>query len=179
MDISGLGHMYVYISMSYTGSDWDTVCVNGYICAVDNHYRCIWVIVFYIWSELGQLLSCVSSLCAKLSLINAQCNAYFGLLLLCSIDDGGAAYFSNLAAFTIERPTADLISKHIFDKQDPAIKSQHKFVKQFNVLQQVVIRVTVHRERQIISHKQLRRLISTLHSKSKRLCYKMKVRWTQ
>ncbi|TNN83465.1 hypothetical protein EYF80_006446 [Liparis tanakae] len=60
-------------------------------------------------------------------------------------DDGSAAHFSNLAAFPIERPTADLIPKHIFDKQDAAIKSEHEFVKQFNVLQQVIIGVAVHR----------------------------------
>lgn len=93
-----------------------------------------------------------SHLCAKMSknycfkeLVYTICQAYFGLLLLCGVDNGSAAYFSNLAAFPIERPTADLIPKHIFDKQDPAIKSEHEFVKQFNVLQQVIIGVAVHR----------------------------------
>lgn len=66
---------------------------------------------------------------------------YFGLLLLCGIDDGRAAHFSDLAAFSVERPAADLIPKHIFDKQDAAIKPEHQFVKEFNILQQVIIRV--------------------------------------
>lgn len=76
------------------------------------------------------------------------CDTHFGLLLLCGVNNGRAAHFSDLAAFTIERPTADFISKHIFDKQDAAVKSQDKFVKQFNVLQQVVVRVAGHGGRQ-------------------------------
>lgn len=75
-------------------------------------------------------------------------DAYFGLFFLCRIDNGSAAHFCNLAAFTIERPTADLISKHVFDKQDAAIKSKHEFVKQLNVLQQVIIRVAGRETRQ-------------------------------
>lgn len=77
-------------------------------------------------------------------------HAYFGLLLLCGVDDGSAAYFSDLASFSVERPTADLIPEHVFDKQDAAIKSQHEFVKQFDVLQQVIVRVA-ERERQRLS----------------------------
>ncbi len=73
---------------------------------------------------------------------------YLRLLLFCGVNNGGAADLSKLATLTIKRPTADLVSDHIFDEEDAAIKPQHKFVKQFNVLQQVIIRVAGHGERQ-------------------------------
>lgn len=68
-------------------------------------------------------------------------DAYFRLLFFRGIDDGSATHFCNLAAFTVERPAADLIPEHVFDKQHTAVESKHEFVKQLDVLQQVVIRV--------------------------------------
>lgn len=70
-----------------------------------------------------------------------MCAVYFGLLFLCCVDDGGAAHFCNLAAFPVEGPTADLVPQHVFDEQDAAVKAEHQFVKQLNVLQQVIIRI--------------------------------------
>lgn len=62
--------------------------------------------------------------CYQFGLItNASCHAYFGLLLLCGVDDGGAADLGNLTTFTVEGPTADLIPQHVFHKQHAAIKA--------------------------------------------------------
>lgn len=76
------------------------------------------------------------------------CHTYFGLLLLCGIDNRSTAHFGNFAAFAIERPAADFIPKHVFDEEDAPIKPQHQLVKQFDVLQQVIIWVAGHIERQ-------------------------------
>lgn len=72
---------------------------------------------------------------------------YFGLLLLCGIDNRSAAHLCNFAAFPVEGPAADFIPEHVFDKEDTTIKSQHQLVKQFDVLQQVVVRVAGHQKR--------------------------------
>lgn len=68
--------------------------------------------------------------------------SHLGLLLLCGINDRGAADLSQLAALTVKGPTADLVPDHIFDEEDAAVEAERQSVKQLNVLQQVVVRVT-------------------------------------
>lgn len=65
--------------------------------------------------------------------------AYFGLFLLSGINDGGTANLSDLASVSIEGPAADFISEHVFNEKHSTIKAQPQFIKQLNVLQQVVI----------------------------------------
>lgn len=69
-------------------------------------------------------------------------HSHLGLLLLCGIDDRGAADLGQLAALTVKGPTADLVSDHVFDEEDAAVEAERQSVKQLNVLQQVVVRVT-------------------------------------
>lgn len=71
---------------------------------------------------------------------------YLGLLLLGSVDDGGAAHLRDLPALTVKRPAADLISDHVFNEEHTPIKAQRELIKQLDVLQHVVIRVTEHSE---------------------------------
>lgn len=68
-------------------------------------------------------------------------HTYLGLLLLCGIDDGGAAHLCQLTALPIEGPAADLISDDILDEEHATVETQGQLVKQFNVFQQVIIRV--------------------------------------
>lgn len=68
---------------------------------------------------------------------------HLGLLLLRGVDDGGAADLRQLATLTVKRPAADLISDHVFDKEDAAVEAERQPIEQLNVLQQVVVRVTV------------------------------------
>lgn len=68
-------------------------------------------------------------------------HTYLGLLLLCGIHNGGAAHLCQLTALAIERPAADLVPNDILDEEHAAIEAQGQLVKQFNVLQQVIIRV--------------------------------------
>lgn len=53
----------------------------------------------------------------------------FGLFLLCSIDNGSAAHFSDFATFAVEGPAADLVPEHVFDEQDASIEPQYQFVE--------------------------------------------------
>lgn len=64
-----------------------------------------------------------------------------GLLLLCGINDGGAADLSNLASLAVERPAADLVPDDVLDEQHAAVEAQGELVEQLNVFQHVVIRV--------------------------------------
>lgn len=64
------------------------------------------------------------------------------MLLLRGVDDGGAAHLGQLAALPIEGPAADLVPDHVLDEQHSAVEAQRQLVKQLDVLQQVVIRVT-------------------------------------
>lgn len=68
--------------------------------------------------------------------------AYFGLFLLSGINDGGTANLSDLASISIEGPAADFISEYVLHEKHSTIKSQPQFIKQLNVLQQVVIGIT-------------------------------------
>lgn len=68
--------------------------------------------------------------------------AYFGLFLLSGINYGGTAHLRDLASLSIEGPAADFISQHVFNEEHSTIKAQPQFIKQLDVLQQVVIRVT-------------------------------------
>lgn len=67
---------------------------------------------------------------------------YFGLFLLSGINDGGTANLSDLASLSIEGPAADFVSQHVFNEKHSTVKAQPQLIKQFDVLQQVVIRVT-------------------------------------
>lgn len=71
---------------------------------------------------------------------------YLGLLLLRSVDDGGAAHLGDLPALTVKRPAADLVSDHVFNEEHAAVKAQRQLIEQLDVLQHVVVRVTAHRE---------------------------------
>lgn len=64
---------------------------------------------------------------------------HLGLLLLCGIDDGGAADLSQLATLTIKGPAADFVSYHVFDEEDAAVEAKRQPVEQLYVLQQVVV----------------------------------------
>lgn len=66
-------------------------------------------------------------------------HSHLGLLLLCGVDDGGAADLSQLATLTVKGPAADLVSDHVFDKQDAAVEAERQPVEQLDVLQQVVV----------------------------------------
>lgn len=68
---------------------------------------------------------------------------HLGLLLLCGVDDGGAADLGQLAALTVEGPAADLVPDHVFDEEDAAVEAERQSVEQLDVLQQVVVRVAV------------------------------------
>lgn len=70
---------------------------------------------------------------------------YLSLLFFCGIHNGSAAHFCNLPTLAVKRPTADLISNHVFDEQDSAVEPQRELVKQLDVFQHVVIRIAVHR----------------------------------
>ena len=66
---------------------------------------------------------------------------YLGLFLLGGVDDRGTADFSDLAALAIEGPAADFIPNDILYEQDPSIKAQGQLIKQFDVLQHIVVRI--------------------------------------
>lgn len=66
---------------------------------------------------------------------------YLGLLLLGGIHDGGAAHLCQLTTLAIERPAADFITNDVLDEEHAAIEAQGQLVKQFNVFQQVIVRV--------------------------------------
>lgn len=70
-------------------------------------------------------------------------HVYLRLLLLCGVNNGGAAHFGDLAPLAVKGPTTDLISDHIFDEEDAAVEPQGQFVKQLNVFQHIVVRVAV------------------------------------
>lgn len=61
------------------------------------------------------------------------------MLLLSGIDDGRAADFSQLAALSIKGPAADLITDHVLQEENTAVVAQGQLLKQFNVLEEVVI----------------------------------------
>ena len=71
----------------------------------------------------------------------SRSGSYLGLLLLRGVDDGGATHLGDLAALTVERPAADLVSDHVLDEEHTAVEAKGELVKQLNVLQHVVIRV--------------------------------------
>lgn len=64
---------------------------------------------------------------------------HLGLLLLCGVDDGGAADLGQLATLTVKGPAADLVSDHVFDEEDAAVEAERQSVEQLDVLQQVVV----------------------------------------
>lgn len=71
------------------------------------------------------------------------------MLLLRGIHYGGAADLGQLPALAIERPAADFIPYDILNEEDSAVEAEGELVKELNVLQQVVIRVTAtQRQRQ-------------------------------
>lgn len=59
---------------------------------------------------------------------------HLGLLLLCGVDDGGAAHLSQLAALSVKGPAADLVPDHVFDEEDSATVAEGQPVEQLNVL---------------------------------------------
>lgn len=73
----------------------------------------------------------------------AVLHAHLGLLLLRGVNDGGAAHLSQLTALSVKGPAADLIPDHIFDEEDSATVAERQPVEQLNVLQKVVVWVTV------------------------------------
>ena len=63
------------------------------------------------------------------------------------IDDGLAADFGYFFIMSVESPTAYLSPAHyVFDELDSAAETHREFVKQFDVLQKVVVRVAAQRE---------------------------------
>ena len=68
---------------------------------------------------------------------------YLCVFLLFSIHYGGAAHFRNLLVVSVKRPTAYLAaSQDVFEKQNAPTESQSKLVKQLQVLQEIIIRVS-------------------------------------
>ena len=59
---------------------------------------------------------------------------HLGLLLLCGIDNGGAAHLGDFAALPVERPAADLVPQNILEEKQPPVEAQGQFVKQLDVL---------------------------------------------
>lgn len=91
-----------------------------------------------VWQRHGLVKQGVQSL-----LIDASFRKlHLGLLLLCGVDNGGAADLGQLATLTVKGPAADLISNHIFNEEDTAVKAERQPVEQLDVLQKVVVRVT-------------------------------------
>jgi len=79
------------------------------------------------------------------------------VLLVRAVHDGRATHFSNLLPVAVVRPAADLLAAdHVLDEQDATVETQRQLVKQFNVLQQVVVGVTAH------THASNSKLFSTL-----------------
>jgi len=68
-----------------------------------------------------------------------------GVLLVRAVHDGRATHFGNLLPVAVVRPAADLLAAdHVLDEQDATVETQRQLIKQFNVLQQVVVGVTAH-----------------------------------
>ena len=66
-----------------------------------------------------------------------------------AVDDRRTANFGNLPTVSIVRPTADLLAAdHILDEHNTAVETQRQLVKQLDVLEQVVVRVTTHTHNQ-------------------------------
>ena len=58
----------------------------------------------------------------------------------CGVDDGGAANLRDLVLVAVKRPTANLLTaNHVFNKQNATVEAQTQLIKEFNVLQQIVI----------------------------------------
>lgn len=68
-----------------------------------------------------------------------SCPSYLCVLLLSGIDNGCAADFGELAALSIKGPATDLITDHVLQEENTAVVAQGQFLKQLNVLQEVVI----------------------------------------
>lgn len=68
--------------------------------------------------------------------------AYFGLFLFSGIDYRGTANLGDLAPVSVKGPAADFISENVFNEEHSTVEAQAQFIKQLNVLQQVVVGVT-------------------------------------
>ena len=64
----------------------------------------------------------------------------FGVLPVSGVDNSSATNLSDLLTVTIEAPAADLVAaNNILDEENSVAEPQTQLVKQFNVLQEVVI----------------------------------------
>jgi len=65
------------------------------------------------------------------------------VLLVGAVDNGRAADLGDLLSVSVVRPAADLLTaNHVFDENNATVETQRQLVKQLDVLQQVVVRVT-------------------------------------
>jgi len=65
------------------------------------------------------------------------------VFFVCAIDNGGAADLGNLLAMTKERPAADFLATNdVLDEENSSVEPKRKLIEQFNVLEQIVVRVT-------------------------------------
>ena len=67
---------------------------------------------------------------------------YLGVLAISSIDYGFTAHFGYLLPVAVECPATNLSSTHnVLNELDSLAKPDRELVKQFNVLEKIVIRV--------------------------------------
>lgn len=66
---------------------------------------------------------------------------HFRVLAICCINNGGAADLRHFFAMTIKGPATDFTwTNHILNKEYSLVKTQRQLVKQFNILEQIIIR---------------------------------------
>ena len=56
------------------------------------------------------------------------------------VDDGGAADLGYLVFMSVEGPTANLLTAdHVLDEENATVEAQTQLIKEFDVLQQIVV----------------------------------------
>ena len=70
------------------------------------------------------------------------------MFLVGSIHDRRAADFCNLLRMAIKVPAANLDrSNDVFDQKQSVTEMKGQFIKQFQILQEIIIRITVEKEK--------------------------------
>ena len=68
-------------------------------------------------------------------------NNYLCIFPIGGVDNGRAADLCNPLTMAVEAPAADLVgSDHVLDEEDPVGEAETQFVKELNVLEDVVVR---------------------------------------
>ena len=67
-------------------------------------------------------------------------NPHLRLFPFGGVDNGGATHFGHFVLVAVEGPTADLLTpNHVFNEQNPIVEAQTQLIKEFDVLQQIVV----------------------------------------